>query len=328
MNIRSTTLARVATLLGAGLLMSCGGGSYGGGGSNPPASLTISISPTTITLGQSATVTWTSNAPCTASGAWSGTKAASGSETVTPAQTGILTYTLICRGSGYRESSSESAALTVNPAALAGLWSGDACCMESNSFPVTGITSASGDYRFLALGMHYVGKAGAAPVAYATCGSCLAGERVADRHEFKLLAITPRELAHESISTLDRMAQRGIVEFSVPYDQAFERPWGIANLQGIYTTSQGTGYTLTIVVDAAGRLSGVDTNGCDLQGEISNRSRGFNYHDVVLDVSRCGKRSGRYDGMAAQISDPAGRATELFLSTSNAEAAIGWRLSH
>jgi len=314
-------------LLGAGLLMSCGGSGYGGGSSNPPASLTISVSPSTITLGQSATITWNSNAPCTASGAWSGSKAASGSETVTPTQTGTLIYTLVCRGSGYGESDRESATLTVNPAALAGLWIGDGCCVESDSFAVAGITNNSGDYRFLVLGMHYVNKGAEIPAAYATCSSCLAGGVETDPYEFKLLAVTPRAAAHESITAAGPTARPEAIEFSVPYDRGFERPSSVAALQGNYTTNLGTGYTLTITIDAAGNVVGIDTNGCSLQGRVSTSHPEVNYYDVAVDVTRCGDRSGRYDGNAALIFDSTGRATELFLSTSNATAAIGWRLS-
>ena len=104
--------------LTVGLLAACGGGGYGGGGdSNPPATLSLSVEPTTITLGQSATLTWTTNgASCTAGGAWSGTKSAGGSEDVTPTETGTLTYTLTCAGGGYGESQRAMATLTVDPA--------------------------------------------------------------------------------------------------------------------------------------------------------------------------------------------------------------------
>lgn len=104
--------------LTVGLLAACGGGGYGGGGdSNPPATLSLSVEPTTITLGQSALLTWTTNGTsCTAGGAWSGTKSAGGSEDVTPTETGTLTYTLTCAGGGYGESQRASATLTVDPA--------------------------------------------------------------------------------------------------------------------------------------------------------------------------------------------------------------------
>ena len=327
-NMRIPRAAFICVAMGfvAGLLMSCGG-SYGGGGSNPAASLTISVSPTTITLGQSATVTWTANAPCTASGAWSGTKAASGSEMVTPTQAGTLTYTLICSGGGYRESRSESATLTVNPVGVAGVSIGNGCCNRLALFPVIGITTDSGDDRFLLLDTHYVGKVGAAQTAYATCGSCLAGPLKADTNDFKLLAVTPRASVRASIKASNLTSQPETIEFTVPYDESFRWPSSAAAVQGIYTTHLGTGYTLTITIDSAGQIIGNDTNGCGLDGKVSARHPTVGYYDVVLDVNACGTSDGRYGGTAALIVDDTGQAMELFLSASNTSAAIGWRLS-
>lgn len=327
MTIRRAAFVGIVAGLCAGLLMSCGGG-YGGGGSNPPASLTISVSPTTITLGQSATVTWTSNASCTASGAWSGTKAASGNEMVTPAAAGTFTYTLICSGGGYGESQSRSATLMVNPVmVVAGLWSGTVCCVKLDPFPVTGIKSGSGDDRFLLLGTHYVGKAGIAQTAYATCSSCLAGALETDPNDFKLLTATQGVSARASIKAPNLTPQPETVEFTVPYDKSFERASSAATVRGVYTTNLGTGYTLTIAIDATGQVTGNDTNGCNLDGQVSTSHPTVNYYDVVLDVRTCDNSNGRYKGSAALIFDGTGSATELFLSASNSSAAIGWRLS-
>lgn len=109
--------ARILFPVFAWILAACGGGGYGGdGGPNmPPASASITVQPATITLGESATLTWSTNGTaCTASGAWSGARAASGTEVVTPDTAGTHTYTLVCSGGIYGESSSESATLTVN----------------------------------------------------------------------------------------------------------------------------------------------------------------------------------------------------------------------
>jgi N-acetylneuraminic acid mutarotase len=78
--------------------------------------ITISVNPTTITLGQSTTLNWSSTnaTSCTASGAWSGSEATSGSQSVTPTATGAQTYSLSCTGPG--GSPSNSASLTVNSA--------------------------------------------------------------------------------------------------------------------------------------------------------------------------------------------------------------------
>jgi uncharacterized protein (TIGR03118 family) len=83
----------------------------------PSATVSVVVKPTTITLGQSTVVTWTSNAGtnCTASGAWSGNLAATGTQTVTPTAAGTETFTLNCTGGGYGGGMG-SATLTVSAA--------------------------------------------------------------------------------------------------------------------------------------------------------------------------------------------------------------------
>ena len=73
-----TVLIRLALVLAAAIATSCGGSGYGGGddgGGGGAATLNITIDPDSITLGESATITWSSNGNrCTASGDWSGDK--------------------------------------------------------------------------------------------------------------------------------------------------------------------------------------------------------------------------------------------------------------
>jgi hypothetical protein len=103
------------------ILASCGGGGGGyGSGANPmmpSATVSVVVKPTTLTLGQSAVVTWTSNTgtSCTASGAWSGSLAATGTQTVTPTAAGTETFTLNCTGGAYGGGKA-SATLTVSAA--------------------------------------------------------------------------------------------------------------------------------------------------------------------------------------------------------------------
>jgi hypothetical protein len=308
----------------AGALASCGGGGYGGGGGmNPPATLDIAVEPATITIGDSATITWNSNARrCTASGDWTGDKAASGTESVTPAATGEFTYSMVCSGGGYGSSQTGSATLTVNAARVAGLWMGDACCDRSESFRIAGLTSDGGDYRFLALGTHYVGKAGRAPRAYDAVETSLAGGRQSAARAFRLLAVAPGVEARPSMVLNDALAKPLAISFSVPFD----RSAGSGAPQGTYTTFLGNGYTLTVTIDARGDLLGADTNGCLLRGRVSARP-GVHVYDVTHVVTGCGNRNGRYDGLAAALVDASNGGPGLLLSTSNRDAAIGWRLS-
>jgi hypothetical protein len=81
----------------------------------PPA-VTLSTSPSTIVIGSSSTLTWSSpNATsCTASGSWSGNEPTTGTLVVSP--TASSTYTLTCT-SPTGTSSPVSATITVNPPA-------------------------------------------------------------------------------------------------------------------------------------------------------------------------------------------------------------------
>jgi hypothetical protein len=86
----------------------------------PAAAPTLSVSPTTITAGGSATLTWlaVNSSGCTASGGWSGAQASSGSSSVTPGSAGTVTYTLACSAADVTMSSSTS--LTVNAVSSSG----------------------------------------------------------------------------------------------------------------------------------------------------------------------------------------------------------------
>ena len=69
-------------------------------GAIPVGVPSLSIAPTQIAAGSSATLTWASygTSSCTASGDWSGAQSTSGSITVTPAAAGTLSYSLVCTG--------------------------------------------------------------------------------------------------------------------------------------------------------------------------------------------------------------------------------------
>ncbi|MBX4197187.1 hypothetical protein KW801_01365 [Candidatus Saccharibacteria bacterium] len=81
----------------------------------PPAAPTVSLSasPTSVSAGQAATLTWNSSnaTACAASGAWSGSQPTSGS-TSTGALNQTSSYTLTCTGSGGSTSATTSVAVT------------------------------------------------------------------------------------------------------------------------------------------------------------------------------------------------------------------------
>ena len=89
---------RVYTIFLLSILSACGGSSDG----QPNVTVSFSASPSTVVAGNPVTLTWSStNATrCTASGGWSGAKASSGTETVTPDSAGTVEYSVSCRGEG------------------------------------------------------------------------------------------------------------------------------------------------------------------------------------------------------------------------------------
>lgn len=74
------------------------------------STVSLAASASTVGAGQTATLTWTTTyaSTCTASGAWSGTKAASGSEVVTVGTLGVHDYTLTCSDPGAAGSATAS----------------------------------------------------------------------------------------------------------------------------------------------------------------------------------------------------------------------------
>jgi hypothetical protein len=83
----------------------------------PPAVPTLTLGSSSVAVGSPTTLAWSSaNATsCTASGAWSGTLAASGSETITPSFVGPQTYSLTCSNTG-GPSTAASVTLSATPA--------------------------------------------------------------------------------------------------------------------------------------------------------------------------------------------------------------------
>lgn len=79
----------------------------------PPPVVTLSASPTSVTSGQGATLTWsaTDATSCTASGGWSGTKTVSGTQP-SGALTANTTFEIECTGPGGRDDASVT--VTVN----------------------------------------------------------------------------------------------------------------------------------------------------------------------------------------------------------------------
>jgi uncharacterized protein (TIGR03118 family) len=102
-------------------VISCGHGNSGNNANTPgnPSIASLTVTPTTIVRGQSATIAWSAegNRVCTAGGAWSGVQAGTGSMNVSPKAEGKYTYSLECFASTGTNAAKQSVILTVTGSA-------------------------------------------------------------------------------------------------------------------------------------------------------------------------------------------------------------------
>jgi hypothetical protein len=187
------------------------------------------------------------------------------------------------------------------------------------------MTGDLGDYRFLLGGKHYVGKLNGASTTYSACYDCLAGGVVSNTLDFKFLGSIASREATISVTTVFASGLFTSVS-DIPFDASFNHASSASLARGVYTMTTGA-YTLTFDIDVVGQLYGSDTNGCILAGRVGTTHPRVDDYDVSVDVTSCGDKNGTYDGSAALLFDASGQATGLFLSVSNASAAIGWVLS-
>jgi uncharacterized repeat protein (TIGR03803 family) len=95
---------------------------------NPPPDITLSVSPSTINVGESANLVWSgddTNYTCTASGHWSGTQPSAGSQQISPSGAGTFVYTLTCLSAAGDASVAGSTTLVVKDANTASASSGN-----------------------------------------------------------------------------------------------------------------------------------------------------------------------------------------------------------
>ncbi len=120
--MKSHSFVFVVLFLSVLVLSGCGGGpSVTSTPVQPTPTVNVTLSPSAVLPGQSATLTWSSTnaASCTGNGSWSGTLPASGSMTVMLQGAATQTYTLQCLGGGRAVENTASLALAPTEGACA-----------------------------------------------------------------------------------------------------------------------------------------------------------------------------------------------------------------
>ena len=112
------------------------------GGDDPPPppapAVAIAANPAAVQLGAGSVLAWSStNAlTCSATGSWTGAKATSGTESVTPSAAGTASYTLTCTGAGGSANSVATVTVSV-PLPTAVLTSASSTAIAGNSTTLT-----------------------------------------------------------------------------------------------------------------------------------------------------------------------------------------------
>jgi hypothetical protein len=147
-------LVSTALVLTATLMLACGGGKNSNGGINA-VTVSISASPTTVDLGETVTLSWSSTnaTSCLATSAppeadWIAAVGTSGTATVTPPSFANELYSLTCIQSASGQSQTSSVSVTVNSAATGiendvissggyttfkNLWSTNSCVLDGTT---------------------------------------------------------------------------------------------------------------------------------------------------------------------------------------------------
>ena len=116
------------------------------------------------------------------------------------------------------------------------------------------------------------------------------------------------------------------VEIHITYDAQYEKDSSLATIAGMYSADDGAGYALTYVIDAAGAITGSDSTGCTVSGNIGIIDADFNMYSTDLAFSACGPGGADgagYTGLATLRVDPVTmQETLYFYAATDAEIII------
>ena len=86
--------------------------------------------------------------------------------------------------------------------------------------------------------------------------------------------------------------------YSLNYNSGLELHSTLADIQGSWGYDLGGADSITIDVDAAGNISGIDGYGCTYGGSVDTMDTAWDIYDVDLIVANCGVVNGVYTGLA------------------------------
>jgi hypothetical protein len=223
--------------------------------------------------------------------------------------------------------SSSGGSNTASPAQSAGgIWTGMVTNVDGTSYDAAGFITESGELRFITddgeqtTGTITVtgGQHTASLTSYAPFGTVFTQNGVSVISGTASGALQERS----TFSGTTTFAGVETSSFSFTYDDIYERDSTLAVISGIYSDSDGLGYTETYTIDSAGTITGSDTDGCIFNGSVSILNSNYNMYRINLSVDNCGNLNGAYIGLGA-LGDEGGSLNDtLVISITGSEFVI------
>ena len=90
-------------------------------------------------------------------------------------------------------------------------------------------------------------------------------------------------------------------QVNATYDMSYEEGSSLQSIEGMYSADDGVGYSLTYVIDSSGAVTGADSTGCTVSGNINRINPNYNLYRTDLAYSNCGTSGANgsgYTGLA------------------------------
>ncbi len=129
-----------------------------------------------------------------------------------------------------------------------------------------------------------------------------------------------------SVSTADSLSasfttQGGSAQIELNYRASYEEGSSLDLTAGVWSFGEaflgGGAYTVTLDIDADGKLFGSDSDGCVFSGGVSIIDYRYNVYRAVVRIDNCGNFDGDYSGLGFLSDFGGGRRNQLTLSVSN-----------
>jgi len=222
----------------------------------------------------------------------------------------VVTFTsVVLAGCGGGSGGSSAPASTpIIDSAVGGIWEGTTTLTDGTKYETAGFITEEGELRFITEdGAQQVGT-------ISSTGSAIN----ASITEYTAISAPTSGTVTGTINsrnTLTGSAKFGGVTtstFDFKYDPIYDRGSSLAVVSGIYSDTDGAGYTETYTIDSDGIITGSDTDGCVFGGAVSILNSNYNMYRVELSVSNCADLDGLYKGLGA-LSDTHGSQNDTFI---------------